>query len=272
LKSVTKIDPTARVDKGARVGTDVEIGPYCVVGPEVTLADGCRLVAQVYVAGRASIGPRTVVWPFAALGTPPQSVHYKGEASRLVIGADCVIREGVTMSTGTAGGRMETRVGDRCMLMANVHVAHDCTVGSDVIFANAVMLGGHAVVEDHVFMGGGAAVHQHMRVGAHAVVGGLTGIWGDMIPFGAAKGDRARLVGLNVVGLRRRGFSNDVIRTLRRAYDMLFAQTGELVTRIDQVAAEFAGDENVMRIVAFARESKRRPLITPHARGESEDD
>jgi UDP-N-acetylglucosamine acyltransferase len=269
---VAKIDTTARVDKGARIGADVEIGPYCVIGPQVTLADGCRLVAQVYVSGHTSIGPRTVVWPFAALGTPPQSVHYKGEASTLSIGADCVIREGVTMNTGTAGGGMETRVGDRGMFMANSHVAHDCVVGNDVIFANGVMIGGHSIVEDHVFMGGGAAARQRARIGAHAIVGGFTGIWGDMIPFAAAKGDRARLIGLNVVGLRRRGFSNEAIRTLRRAYDMLFAETGELTMRLEQVAKAFAGDENVMRIVAFVREGGRRPLITPQGDGGREDD
>jgi len=260
---VAKIDPTARVDKGARIGADVEIGPYCVVGPEVTLADGCRLIAQVYVTGRTSIGPRTIVWPFAALGTPPQSVHYRGEASTLAIGADCVIREGVTMNTGTAGGGMQTRVGDRGMFMTNSHVAHDCQVGNDVIFANAVMIGGHVVIEDHVFMGGGAAVHQHMHVGAHAMVGGFTGIWGDMIPFTTAKGDRAKLAGLNVVGLRRRGFSDAAIRSLRGAYRMLFSGPGELSTRVEQVADAFAGDDNVMRIVAFLREGKGRPVVTP---------
>jgi UDP-N-acetylglucosamine acyltransferase len=269
---VATIDSTARVDKGARIGGNVEIGPYCVVGADAMLADGCRLIAQVYVARRTSIGPRTVAWPFAALGTPPQSVHYKGEASMLVIGADCVIREGVTMNCGTAGGGMETRVGDRCMFMANSHVAHDCRIGNDVIFANAVMIGGHTVIEDHVFMGGGAAALQRVRIGAHAIVGGLTGIWGDMIPFATAKGDRAHLAGLNVIGLRRRGFSNEAIRSLRRAYDMLFSEAGELVARLDQVAKEFAGDENVMRIVAFVREGKGRPLITPHARSGREDD
>jgi UDP-N-acetylglucosamine acyltransferase len=269
---VAKIDPTARVDKGARIGADVEIGPYCVVGPGVALADGCRLVAQVHVTGRTTVGPRTVVWPFAALGTPPQSVHYKGEASMLSIGADCVIREGVTMSTGTAGGGMETRVGDRVMFMANSHVAHDCIIGNDVIFANAVIIGGHTVIEDHVFMGGGAAVHQRVRIGAHAMVGGLTGIWGDMIPFTTAKDDRAQLAGLNVIGLRRRGFSNDAIRTLRRAYDMLFAETGEFVTRLEQVAKAFADDENVMRIVAFVREGRGRPLLMPRNRSGREDD
>ena len=271
---MAKIDSTARVDKGARIGAGVEIGPYCVVGPEVALADGCRLIAQVYVAGRTAVGPRTVVWPFAALGTPPQSVYYKGEASTLVIGADCVVREGVTMSTGTAGGGMETRVGDRCMFMANSHVAHDCRVGNDVIFANAVMIGGHVIIEDHVFMGGGAAVHQHMRVGAHAMVGGFTGIWGDMIPFATAKGDRATLAGLNLVGLRRRGFTAEAIRSLREAYRALFWGPGELAARLEQVADGFARDDNVMRIVTFVRaaKAKRRPLITPFARGGREDE
>ena len=269
---MAKIDPTARVDKGARIGADVEIGPYCVVGPDVALGDGCRLVAHVYITGRTRIGDRTVVWPFSALGTPPQSTHYKGEASGLTIGADCVIREGVTMNIGTAGGGMETRVGDRGMFMTNSHVGHDCQVGNDVIFANAVLLGGHVVVGDHVFMGGGAAVHQHMRIGEHAMVGGFTGIWGEMIPFAVARGSRARLRGLNIVGLRRRGFSDEAVRALREAYRALFSGLGELAARLEQVAKEFAGDENVMRMINFIRESKGHPLITPRGRGAAEDE
>jgi UDP-N-acetylglucosamine acyltransferase len=269
---VAKIDPTARVDKGARIGAEVEIGPYCAVGPEVTLSDGVRLIAQAYVTGHTTIGPRTVIYPFVALGTPPQSVNYKGEASTLSIGADCVIREGVTMNTGTAGGRMATRVGARGMFMANSHVAHDCTVGNDVVFANGVMIGGHCEIGDHVFFGGGAAAHQRVRIGEHAMIGGLSGAASDVIPFATTIGDRAKLGGLNVVGLRRRGFSDEAIRTLWRAYRMLFFGSGELAERLEQVAKTFSGDANVMRIVAFVRAGKGRPIITPRARGAREED
>jgi UDP-N-acetylglucosamine acyltransferase len=266
---VAKIDPTARVESGARLGVDVEIGPFCVVGPEVSLGDGCRLIAQAHVTGRTTIGPRTVIYPFASLGTPPQSVHYKGEASTLVIGADCIIREGVTMNTGTAGGRMETRVGDRGIYMATSHVAHDCVVGNDVVFANGVMIGGHCVIGDFVFLGGGAGAHQRVRIGEHAMVGGFTGIWADLIPFATAIGDRARLGGLNVVGLRRRGFSAEAIGNLREAYRLLFFGTGELSGQVEEVAKKFPADANVMRVLAFVREG--RPIITPRGRGGRED-
>jgi UDP-N-acetylglucosamine acyltransferase len=259
------------VDKSARIGAEVEIGPYCVVGPETVLADGCKLVAHVHIAGRTSLGPRTTVYPFSSLGTPPQSVHYKGEASALVIGADCVIRENVTMNIGTTGGRMETRIGDRCMFMAGSHVAHDCIIGNEVTFANYVMLGGHCAVGDFTFFGGKAAAHQNVRIGEQVMVGGAAGCVSDVIPYSVVVGDRARLSGINVVGLRRRGVSADAIRSLWRAYRMLFFGEGLLAERLEMVAKNFAGDAHVERIVAFVREGGKRPIATPRARTMSAD-
>lgn len=260
-----RIDSTARVADGARIGAEVEIGPYCFIGPDVELGDGVKLHPNVHIAGRTKVGPRTVIYQFASIGTPPQSVHYKGEPSRLVIGADCVLREHVTMNPGTASGRMETRVGDRGMFMVGVHVGHDCIVGDDVTFANMAMLAGHVEVGNSVFMGGLAAVHQFTRVGEHALIAGVCGVATDVIPYAAAIGIRARLAGLNMIGLKRSGFSRESMHTLRAAYRMLFYGPGQLRDRVDQVAVKFTGNPHVERIVEFMRASKKRHITTPRA-------
>ncbi len=265
-EQLTRIDPTARVADGARLGSGVEIGPYCIVGPDVMLGDGCRLVAQAHVTGITSLGARTVVWPQAVIGTAPQSVHYRGEPSRLVIGADCILREGVTINTGTAGGRMETRIGDHCFLMAGAHVGHDCVVGDHVVFANNATLGGHAEIGDHVFLGGLCAVHQFARVGAQAVIGGLVGVSDDIIPFGAAIGHRGELAGLNIVGLKRRGFSRETIHHLRRAYRTLFFGEGSFAERIERTAGAHAGNADVDTIITFLRSAGKRPVAFPRVR------
>ncbi len=268
---MARIDPTARVADAAKIGANVEIGPYCIIGPDVTIGDDCKLLAHVHVAGATTIGPRATIYPFASLGTPPQSVHYKGEPSRLLIGADCVIRESVTMNTGTAGGRMETRVGERCMFMAYAHVAHDCIVGNEVTFANGGTLAGHCTVGDFVFMGGYAAVHQFVRIGERAVIGGLSGVVHDVIPFSAAVGERAKLAGLNIVGLKRGGLTRPQIHALRHAYRKLFAGPGTVIECAEKVAAEFPGDNNVQRLVQFVREAGKRRLTTPRASGDEDD-
>jgi UDP-N-acetylglucosamine acyltransferase len=260
---MTAIDPTARVGSGAVIGNDVSIGPYCVVGPDVTLGDGCRLVAHVHIAGHTSIGPRTVIYPFASLGTPPQSTRYRGGATRLTVGADCDLRESVTMNLGTEDGGGITTVGDRGFFMANSHVGHDCHVGNDVTFANCATLGGHCEIGDSVVIGGLSAVHQFTRVGAFAMIGGVCGVRGDVIPFGLANGDYARLCGLNLVGLKRRKFSRERIHALRRAYQKLFLDPGQFAERLDQAALDFASDETVMQIIAFIREGQHRPLCRP---------
>ncbi len=269
---MAKIDPTARVADGARLGADVEIGPFCVVGTNVTIGDGCRLISHVNITGHTTIGPRGLIYPFASLGTAPQSVHYKGEASQLIIGADCVIRESVTMNIGTAGGHMESRVGDRCMFMAYAHVGHDCIVGNEVTFANGGTLGGHCTVGDYVFMGGYAAVHQFVRIGERCVIGGLSGVVHDVIPFAAALGHRAELAGLNIVGLKRGGLTRPQIHTLRHAYRKLFSSEGTILQNAEKVAAEFPNDHNVLRVVQFVRDAGKRRLTTPRASGHEDDD
>jgi UDP-N-acetylglucosamine acyltransferase len=259
------IDPTARVADGVRIGDGVEVGPYCLVGPHVELKDGVRLVGHVNVAGATTIGEGTVVYPFASLGTPPQSVHYRGEPTKLVIGPHCQIREGVTMNIGTAGGGGITRVGARCFFMVSSHVAHDCDVGDDVTFANNAVLGGHVSIGNNVFLGGNSAVHQFVCVGEDVMVGGLSGVAASIVPFGFAKGQIATLEGLNVVGLRRRGVSRADLHRLRQAYRALFLGEGVFGDRVAKAAIEFADDPLVQKIIAFIRAGGKRPLMHPPA-------
>jgi UDP-N-acetylglucosamine acyltransferase len=259
----TTIHPTAIVEEGAAIGEGCRIGPFCLIGPEVVLQENCELKSHVAVAGRTTVGARTKIYPFASIGHAPQDLKYAGEASTLSIGDDCTIREGVTMNPGTAGGLMKTVVGDRCLFLANAHVAHDCIVGNDVIFSNNVMLAGHCTIQDFVIIGGGAGVHQFVRVGQHAFVGGMSGVENDVIPYGMALGNRAHLAGLNIIGLRRRGFTRDQIHDIRRAYRLLFADEGTLSERVNDVAAEFATHPFVHEILDFIREGKERALCTP---------
>jgi len=264
------IDPTARVAAGAQIGPEVQIGPYCIVGEHVKLAAGVRLVSHVSVTGHTSVGARTVVYPFASLGTPPQSTGYKGEPTRLEIGEACDIREHVTMNTGTAADRGVTTVGNNCFIMVGSHVAHDCVVGNKVTFANNVLLGGHSQVGDNVVFGGGAAVRQFVRIGEGAMIVGLSGVRADVIPFGMAHGPLADLVGLNVVGMRRRGLSKSDVHRVRAAYQDLFFGAGEFKARLEKVAAEYAGDALVVRIVEFIRAGKR-PLTMAARRNEADE-
>jgi UDP-N-acetylglucosamine acyltransferase len=263
--TLPRIDPSSRVADGARLADDVEIGPFCTVGPAVQLHAGVRLVSHVNVTGVTAIGERTVIHPFASLGTPPQSNAYGGGPTRLTIGADCKIREGVTVNTGTENSRGITTVGDRCFLMANSHVAHDCDVGNDVIFANGAVLGGHVVVADHVFVGGNTAVHQHCRIGEGAMLGGMSGITRDVIPFGFAFGPKAVLVGLNTIGLKRRKFTRSDLHRIRGAYQTLFLGDGVFAERFNKIAADYSGDAVIGKIVAFIQAAKNRPLMMPKA-------
>ena len=251
------IDPTARVAEGARIGASVEIGPYCLVGPQVELRSGVRLIGHVNVTGATTIGEGTIIYPFGSLGTPPQSVHYRGGETKLMVGAACELREGVTMNTGTEDGGGVTRVGDRCSFMVGSHVGHDCTIGNDVTFANNVVLGGHV------------AIHQFVRIGEGAMMAGMSAARDDIIPFGFALGQTGALVGLNVVGLRRRGATRADMHRLRRAYRLMFFTEGRLAERIETLAREFADDPLVGRIVAFARAGAKRPLMRPRARGDA---
>jgi UDP-N-acetylglucosamine acyltransferase len=260
------IDPTARVASGARIGEGVEIGPYCLVGPQVELSSGARLIAHVNVTGATTIGEGSVVYPFSSLGTPPQSVHYRGGPTRLMIGARCELRESVTMNIGTEDGGGVTRVGDRCFIMVGAHVGHDCQVGNDVNLANNVVLGGHVSVGDHTFLGGHVAIHQYVRIGEGVMMAGMSAARDDIIPFGFALGQTGALVGLNMVGLRRRGATRAEMHRLRNAYRSLFFVEGRIAERIDAVEREFAGDALVDKMIAFIRAGGKRPLMRPRTR------
>jgi UDP-N-acetylglucosamine acyltransferase len=266
-----RIDPSSRVADGAKLADDVEVGPFCTVGPKVELRAGVRLLSHVNIAGVTVIGGQTVVYPFASLGTAPQSTGYRGGATRLTVGRNCQIREGVTISTGTEDHGEVTTVGDRCFLMANSHVGHDCHVGSDVIFANGAVLGGHVSIADNVFIGGNTAVHQFVHVGEGAMLGGMSGITRDVIPFGFAFGPKAVLVGLNVVGLKRRKFSRADLHRMRGAYQMLFFGEGTFAARLERASAEFTGDPVIGKIVAFVHDHGKRPLMMPAAGSDTAD-
>ncbi|MDQ2860093.1 MAG: acyl-ACP--UDP-N-acetylglucosamine O-acyltransferase [Pseudomonadota bacterium] len=260
---MTRIHPTAIVDAGAKLARDVEIGPFCIVGADVTLGERVRLASHVVVEGLSEIGEGCVIHPYACLGAPPQHSGHKGEPTRLVIGQRNIVREHVTMHCGTAMGRGVTSVGSDGFFMVGVHIGHDSIVGDNVVMANSATLGGHVVVGDHVIMGGLSAVHQNTRIGRHAFVGGMAGVNHDVIPFGNVWGNHAHLEGLNLVGLKRRGFSRETINTLRAAYRMLFAEEGTFQERLEDTAAAYAASPEVMEIVDFVRADASRPLTTP---------
>ncbi len=260
---MTEIHPTAVVDTAAEIGDEVNIGPYCIVGPDVALENGVTLEAHVVVRGRTRIGPNTQVFPFASLGTPPQDLKYKGEPSELVIGANNVIREHVTMNPGTEGGGMLTQVGNNCLFMVGAHIAHDCRINDHVIMVNNATLGGHVEIEDWAIIGGLSAVHQFVRIGRHAMVGGMSGVESDVIPYGSVTGNRAKLQSLNIVGLKRRNFSREQIHDLRRAYRLIFAEEGTLAERLVDVAELFSDHEPVMEIVNFIRTDASRAICQP---------
>jgi UDP-N-acetylglucosamine acyltransferase len=261
------VHPTAVVEKGAELADSAAVGPYCVLSAGVTLGENVRLHSHVVVGGTTAIGAGSVIFPFASVGMAPQDMKYRGEASRLEIGRNCTIREHVTINPGTEGGGLLTRIGDDCLLLVGSHVAHDCQVGNHVVLVNHATLGGHCRVDDHAILGGLSAVHQYVRIGESGFVGGMSGVENDIIPYGSAIGNRAELGGLNIVGLTRRGFSREAIHQLRRAYRTLFGPEGTLKERLADVEQEFAGDENVMKIVAFIRQGGDRAICTPRTRG-----
>lgn len=257
------IHPSTIIHPGATLGKNVRVGAFSVVGEHVTLGDNVVLHSHVVVEGRTTIGEGTQIFPFASIGHAPQDLKYHGEPSRLIIGKNNMIREHVTMNPGTESGGMETRVGDSGLFMMACHIAHDCQIGNNVIMANNATLGGHVHVGDFAFIGGLAAVHQFIRIGIHAVIGGMSGVENDVIPYGRVKGERAFLAGLNLIGLERRGFTKDDIRVLQKAYNQLFADDGTLEQRLEQVEKDYANQPQVLEMIQFAREKTRFPLCQP---------
>jgi UDP-N-acetylglucosamine acyltransferase len=258
-----QVHPTAIVAPGAMLAETVVIGPYCIVGEDVSLGPRVTLRSHVMVDGRTSIGEGTRLFPFASIGLEPQDLKYRGERSELLIGRNNTIREYVTINPGTEGGGMVTRIGDGSLFMVGAHVAHDCQIGNHVVMANNATLGGHVVVEDYAVLGGLCAVHQHVRIGRHAMIGGMSGVERDVIPYGQVMGDRARLCGLNIIGMQRRGFSREDIQGLRNAYQFLFAADGTLSDRVNETAERFGGIGPVDDVIEFIRADSSRAICQP---------
>ena len=258
------VHPTAIVSERARVADDVVIGPWCTVGPDVVIEAGARLVSHVVVDGDTTIGAGVVVYPFCTVGLAPQDLKYRGEPTRTVIGPRTQLREHCTIHRGTVTGSGVTRLGADCLLMAVVHVAHDCVLGDGVIVANNVVMGGHVTIGDGAVIGGATALHQFVRIGRAAMVGGASGVEADVIPFGTVLGNRARLTGLNVVGLKRRGIERAGLHRLRAAFKLLFG-TGEAGGAVfaDRLALAraMADDPLVAELLDFVDAPSRRGLV-----------
>jgi len=257
------IHPTAIVHDGAQLGEGVQIGPYCIVGPQVTLKDRTVLKSHVVIDGVTEVGADGVIHPFAFLGGPPQHLAHKGEPTKLIVGDRVLVREHVIMHTGTEKGGGITVAGNDCMFMAGSGIAHDCILGNNVIMANQASIGGHVQVGDFVFLGGSCAVHQFARLGRYCFIGGGAIVTKDVIPYGSVWGNHARLEGLNLVGLKRRGFSRELILALRTAYRMMFAEEGTFQERLDDVLENFSDIDQVVEIVRFIREDSSRPICLP---------
>ena len=256
-----EVDPTARVAPGAILGPGVRVGAYCVIGPRVRLGTRTVLESQVTIAGDTTLGEDNQVFPFASLGHRPQDLKYHGEDTKLVIGDRNTFREGVTVHRGTEGGGGITRIGSDNLFMAQVHVAHDCRVGNHTIFANAAALSGHVEVQDWATLGGFAGVHQFCRVGAHAFMGGATIATKDVLPFSMTVGNRARIFGLNLIGLRRRGFSAEALSALKQAFRVLVQSRLNTTQALALLQAEGPHTPEVGELVTFIRESKRGVVL-----------
>jgi UDP-N-acetylglucosamine acyltransferase len=266
-----RVHPTASVDPSALLGEDAEIGPFCVVGPNVAIGARTRLVAHVYIERETTIGADGLVHPYTVLGQPPQDKSYKGEPTQLIIGDRAHIREQATIHRGTTRGRGVTAIGHDLYMMAQAHVAHDCVVGDQVTLAHGATLGGHVTVGDRANLGGLCAVHQQGRVGAGAMVGGVSLVSADLIPYGICVGVPADLRGLNVIGLKRRGVQGVALRAIRAAYAFLFHGEGAFADRLAQADAHFSGAAEAAEILAFVRAGAKRRLMRPATTAQAEE-
>lgn len=257
-----RIHPSAVVDPAATLGADVTVGPFCLIGPEVTLADGVNVKSHAVVTGWTDIGAETVIFPHATVGEVPQDLKYRGERTRLIVGARCRIREGATLNTGTEGGGGLTQIGDDCLLMTGAHIGHDARLGNRVILANQVAIAGHCQIGDDVIIGGLSGIHQWVRVGQGAIIGAVTMVTNDVIPYGLVQGPRGELDGLNLVGLKRRGTDRADIQALRAAYDQLARGEGTFLDRV-RALADTATAPQVLEMTAFILGRSDRSFLTP---------
>lgn len=264
IATSARIHRLAVVEDGAVLGENVIVGPFCHVGPKVVLHDDVELVTHAVVTGRTTIGKGTRIFPMAVVGGDPQSVHHGGEETTLEVGEKCVIREGVTINTGTADFGGKTIVGNNNLFLANSHVAHDCRVGNNVIMSNNVMLAGHVTIEDRAILGGGCAVHQFTRIGRQAFIGGLSAASYDVIPYGMLNGNPGVLSGLNVVGMSRAGIERSIIHTVRRAYKSIFEGEGSIRDNAAAIRDEYADCKEAMEILDFIAAESDRALSSPN--------
>jgi len=250
------------IDKRAKIGKDVKIGPFCYVGQDVQLNEGVELISNVHIEGNTKIGKGTRIFPFASIGTPPQDKKYKGEENSLEIGEDNIIREYVTVNPGTKGGGEKTIIGNNCLLMISSHVAHDCHIGDNVVIANNVPLGGHVTIEDSAVIGGNSAVQQFTRIGRLAMIGGMTGVLKDVIPFGLSFGNRNYLRGINLIGLKRNKYDNKKIMELSQAFKKIFSSKN-LHENLSKINGEYKENDLVKEVINFIEKDKKRPICTP---------
>ena len=256
------IDKNSVIHKNAKIAETAEVGPYVVIGPNVEIFDNVKIYSHVNISGNTTIGEGTKIFPFASIGNDPQDLKYKGENTKLEIGKNNSIREYVTINPGTEGGGGLTKIGDNCLFMISSHVAHDCRVGNNVIIANNVPLGGHVTIEDNVVIGGNSAVQQFTRIGKMAMIGGMTGVLHDVIPYGLSTGNRNSLQGLNLIGLRRAKFENKDILGLSEAYKEIFA-TKNINENISKLNGSFQENPLVKNVIDFITKDKKRSICTP---------
>ena len=258
------IHKSSIISKETKLGSNVKIGPYCMLGPKVQVGNNVKIYSHVNLDGYTIIGSDTQIFPFASIGTVPQDLKYKGEKSKLLIGSNNIIREYVTMNPGTKGGGLITKIGNNCLFMIGSHVAHDCFIGNNVIMANNATLAGHVCIDDFAILGGLSAVHQFVRIGKHAMVGGMSGVENDVIPYGSVMGDRASLSGLNIVGLKRRGFSRNEIQDLRTVFRLIFSIEGTINERLKDAGKMYKKNKVVMEIVNFIKlKNSSRAICKP---------
>jgi UDP-N-acetylglucosamine acyltransferase len=252
------------IDKKTKIGKDVKVGPFCYIGPEVQIGDSVQLISNVHIEGNTKIGKNTKIFPFASIGTSPQDLKYKGESNSLEIGENNAIREYVTINPGTKGGGGKTVVGNNCLLMISSHIAHDCYIGNNVVIANNVPLGGHVTIEDSVVVGGNSAVQQYTRIGRLAMIGGMTGVLKDVIPFGLSFGNRNYLRGINLIGLKRNKYDNKKIMELSAAFKKIFSSKN-LHENLGKINGEYKGNDLVAEVINFIAKDKKRPICTPQS-------
>ena len=256
------IHKTAIIDPKAKLDKNIQVGPYCIIGPNVEIGENTIIQSHVNISGQTKIGKENKIYPFASVGNDPQDLKYNGEKTKLIIGDNNTIREYVTINPGTIGGGGKTKIGNNCLFMISSHVAHDCIVGDNVIIANNVPLGGHAIIEDNVVIGGNSAVQQFTRIGKMAMIGGMTGVLHDVIPYGLSTGNRNSLQGLNLIGLRRAKFENKDILELSDAYKKIFA-TKNINENISKLNGSFQENSLVKNVIDFITKDKKRSICTP---------